>query len=249
MTHPAIPLDDDILARSLREAGAVPRRAVEGQTAFRWQGQPKAFVFLTSGALSVHVRTRSGRALWATCGAEAGEDCVPVTAAILSGCHITVWATCATGPCAWLELPPRALLDLVHDDPAFRRALFAGHAARMPGLLAQRSSDPAMGVDRRLARWLLGHAALGRVVATHQEIAADLLTAREVVSRKLRDFALRAWIVQERGRIRVDAPAALSRLSRGGFALPVCKAPGAGGPLTHPMPVATVEDPPPCRQT
>ena len=57
----------------------------------------------------------------------------------------------------------------------------------------------------------------GAVTATHTEVAADLITAREVVSRKLRGFAAKGWIVQGRGRIHLEAPAALLRLARGSF--------------------------------
>jgi CRP/FNR family transcriptional regulator len=74
-------------------------------------------------------------------------------------------------------------------------------------------------LDNRLADLLLCAARNREVVATHNDIAKDLLTAREVVSRKLRDFAARGWIVQHRGRIRIDAPAALARLSKGCFSL------------------------------
>lgn len=228
MTHHPTPFQDDPLAQSVRDAGGVPNAAAAGQTAFRWQGRPRAFVLLTEGALSVQVRIRGGRAPWVACRAQAGEDCMPVTAAILSGRDITVRAS-GDGPCAWLELPTRGLMRLVHDDAAFRRALFASHAARAPGFLAQLSSDPAMSVDRRLADWLLGHAASGTIAATHEEIATDLLTAREVVSRRLRDFAVRGWIAQHRGRIRLEAPGALSRLSRGAGAPLPARAPGRAG--------------------
>ena len=52
------------------------------------------------------------------------------------------------------------------------------------------------------------------MVATHREIASGLTTAREGVSRRMKVFAQRGWIVQERGRIMISAPAAHSRLSR-----------------------------------
>jgi CRP/FNR family transcriptional regulator len=68
-----------------------------------------------------------------------------------------------------------------------------------------------------VADWLVGHADAGAVMTTHCAIAADLITAREVVSRILRDFARKGWIVQERGCIRLVAQGALSRLSRGAF--------------------------------
>ena len=46
------------------------------------------------------------------------------------------------------------------------------------------------------------------IIATHQEIASELGTAREVISRVLNDFQKRNLVVQSRGRITLsDKPA------------------------------------------
>ncbi|WP_459012015.1 Crp/Fnr family transcriptional regulator [Roseivivax sp. CAU 1753] len=202
------------LAQALRDAGGVEARMEPGQTAFRCHGMPQAFVFVTEGKLKVHFRTVERQVPWAEYRAAAGQDCMPVTAAILGGCDIRVPATCTT-PCVWIALPPAELVRLAHSDPGFQKALFATHAARLPTFFARLSSRNTIGAERLLADWLPGHASEGLVLATHGDIARDLLTAREVVTRRLQDFAAKGWILQERGRIRLDAPAALRRLSRG----------------------------------
>ena len=202
------------LARAVLDAGGLVRSADEGQTAFRWQGHPRAFVLITRGRLTVHFRTRGRQVPWAECRASMGQDCMPVTAAILSEREITVRAKC-TEPTTWIELSPNSLVLLVHGDMGFRKSLFAMHAKRLPTFFARISSKNGLSLDNRLADWLLCHAQGREVVATHGEIAEDLLTAREVVSRRLRDFASRGWIVQRRGRIHIDAPAALARVSGG----------------------------------
>lgn len=206
------------LKHALLEAGGVVRSADEGATAFHWQGHPAAFVFLAEGKLTVHFRTRGRQVPWAECRATEGQDCMPVTSAILSEREITVRATCSA-PCTWIELPPARLVRLVHGDMSFRKALFATHAKRLPTFFARLSSRNVVSLDCRLADWLLSHALSGEVSATHCEIANDLMTAREVVSRRLRSFATKGWIVQRRGLIRLDAPAALARLSRGTFSV------------------------------
>lgn len=202
------------MQQAVLNAGGVLKSAKEGETAFRWQGHPKAFVLLTVGKLTVHFRTRARQVPRAECRAMQGQDCMPVTAAILSNREIAVRATC-TAPCRWIELSPTSLIFLVHGDMAFRSALFATHAQRLPTVFAHLFSRNVVKLDCRLAEWLLEHARSGDVLATHAEIASDLMTAREVVSRRLRDFATKGWILQNRGFIRLDAPAALARLSRG----------------------------------
>ncbi|MFP7675466.1 Crp/Fnr family transcriptional regulator [Marivita sp. S0852] len=143
---------------------------------------------------------------------------MPLTAAILSEREISIRALC-TAPSTWIELSPTSLILLVHGQPEFRRALFAGHARRLPIFFAKLSSKNVLGFDQRLADWLLNHAQACTVRATHAEIAQDLLTAREVVSRRLRAFAVKGWIEQQRGRILITAPAALSRIAKGVFSL------------------------------
>lgn len=206
------------LERAIIAAGGVLRSASEGAVAYKWQGLPRAFIFVKSGKLSVQFRTKDRPVPWAECRAGEGQDCMPVTAAILSERAISVRAVCLA-PSTWVELSPDMLVSLVHGNVAFRHGLFAGHAERLPTLFARISTKNAIGLDQRIADWLLSHACANEVRATHSAIATDLLTAREVVSRKLKEFALKGWIAQRRGSILIEAPAALSRVSKGVFSL------------------------------
>lgn len=208
------PTKDISLSQAVLDAGGLVKSARAGETAFRWQGPPRAFVLVMQGKLTVHFRTRGRHVPWAECRAAVGQDCMPVTAAILSEREITVRAKCAE-PTTWIELSPNSLVLLVHSNMAFRKGLFATHAKRLPPFFAKITTKNALSLDTRIADWLLCHARDRAVTATHGDIAKDLLTAREVVSRRLRTFASKGWIIQERGRILLDAPAALARMSNG----------------------------------
>lgn len=202
------------LEHAVRTAGGQGREGAAGALAFRWAGPPRAFVLLCSGRMSVRFQTRSSALPMAECRAGAGQDCMPVTAAILSETGLSVSAHCLERT-RWLELEPAAFRRLVAEDGAFRRALFAQHARRLPWFFQRVAGSAARRMDQRIAEWLLENAARGAVETTHQSMAADLVTAREVISRQLREFALRGWIEQGRGRIRITGAAALSRLARG----------------------------------
>ncbi len=206
------------LERAVLDAGGVIRSARDGAIACKWRGAPRAFIIVKSGKLSIHFRTRDRQVPWAECRATDGQDCMPVTAAILSERPISVRAICMV-PTTWLELSPTSLVLLVHGRPEFRQALFSGHARRIPTFFSRISARNALGLDQRIADWLLCHACAREVHATHADIASDLLTAREVVTRRLKDFAAKGWIKQKRGCIQIDAPAALSRVARGVFSL------------------------------
>ena len=68
---------------------------------------------------------------------------------------------------------------------------------------------------KRLADWLLQHmqGPDRQVSATHEAIAVELGTAREVVSRLLGDLKNKKIVALARGRITVLAPARLEQLS------------------------------------
>jgi CRP/FNR family transcriptional regulator len=67
-------------------------------------------------------------------------------------------------------------------------------------------------VDRRLARFLAERGAAGPIAATHQEIASELGTAREVVSRLLKQFEAEGLVALERRQIVVSNLVALAKL-------------------------------------
>lgn len=202
------------LERAVVEAGGRPRSADEGATAFRWEGRPQAFVLLVGGNLTVRFRTIDRTVPWAECRVTGGQDCMPVTVAVLSHADIAVQAVCRARS-NWLELEPEKFLSLVHDDPEFRRVLFAQHARRLPFIFRRLSGQGEASLDQRIAEWLLAHAAAGEVAITHRKLAADLVTAREVVSRRLKILSERGWIEQSRGRITLVALSALIRLAGG----------------------------------
>jgi len=69
-------------------------------------------------------------------------------------------------------------------------------------------------VDVRLAARLLEMANDNRVAATHQSLAVELGTAREVISRTLAEFQRQGWVETGRGEIHILARGALERLAR-----------------------------------
>jgi CRP/FNR family transcriptional regulator, anaerobic regulatory protein len=66
-------------------------------------------------------------------------------------------------------------------------------------------------IDRRLARVLLEPNKM-RIATTHQELAVQLGTAREVVSRHLKRFEQYGWVSLTRGAIDIADRKALARL-------------------------------------
>ncbi len=67
-------------------------------------------------------------------------------------------------------------------------------------------------MDRRLAQFLIRHQQNQCLLMTHQELARELGTAREVVSRLLKSFELNGWVKLQRGRIDIMDDTAMHAL-------------------------------------
>jgi CRP/FNR family transcriptional regulator len=113
-----------------------------------------------------------------------------------------------------VAIPRRLFEDLLGRSPEFRSFVFRTYSRRIADLFLLIDEIVFRRLDVRLAARLLALAKGGTVAATHQFLATELGTAREVVSRTLQDFQRRGWIAQARGEIRLANPGALGRLAR-----------------------------------
>ena len=102
---------------------------------------------------------------------------------------------------------------LVVENGPFRRWLFEAYGTRLSDLVLVIEDLLGSDIDGKLARYLLGAAeGDGTVKRTHQAIAAELGTAREVVSRHLKDFERQGSVALRRGVIELlDTSVLLAR--------------------------------------
>jgi CRP/FNR family transcriptional regulator, anaerobic regulatory protein len=92
------------------------------------------------------------------------------------------------------------------DDASFRRYVFGLFAERLSDMMALAEAVAFQRLDQRLAHALLGRG--NPVHATHQDLADELGTVREIVTRLLKRFERDGWVRVSRERIEiVDAPA------------------------------------------
>ena len=184
----------------------------KGDHVFGPQNLPDSLLFLYSGSLRVSQSSDTGREI-VLYRVEAGESCVLTTA-----CMLTEEAYNAEGiaetDLTVIVLPKMAFDRLVAEEPEFRSFVFAAYSRRLIDLLRV-VDDVAFGrIDVRLADRLLALAGGDKeIAATHQQIASELGTAREVISRVLNDFQKRGLIAQSRGRIALTDKPALRSLA------------------------------------
>lgn len=168
---------------------------------------PDSLLFLYEGTIRVSQTSDNGRDI-VLYRVDAGESCVLTTACMLAEEAYHAEGVAETNITV-IILPKMAFDTLVADEPAFRKFVFAAYSRRLIDLLRV-VDDVAFGrIDVRLADRLLALAGGDReITATHAQIASELGTAREVISRVLHDFQKRGFVAQSRGRIAlIDKPA------------------------------------------
>lgn len=179
----------------------------KGYQVFGPENVPYSLIFLYDGTIRVSQTSGNGRDI-VLYRVDAGESCVLTTACMLAEEAYNAEGIAETD-IQVVVLPKMSFDRLVAEEPAFRSFVFAAYSRRLIDLLRV-VDDVAFGrIDVRLAERLVVLAGSDKEIsATHQDIASELGTAREVISRVLHDFQKRGLIVQSRGRITLsDKPA------------------------------------------
>jgi CRP/FNR family transcriptional regulator len=132
-----------------------------------------------------------------------GETCVMTLHCLLGHDAFSAEAVAETdveGVC----VPQSAFEEFMGRSSAFRRFVFASYSTRLRELFNIINEVAFARIDVRLAKKLIELAdQAGDVGATHQQLAVELGSAREVIGRQLQEFQRRGWIRAERGRIGV----------------------------------------------
>lgn len=205
-------LERDGLA-ALTAAGqrvAVPRGAV----LFRAGDRCHTFLMVLDGSVRVQMTSDTGREIVLYRVAR-GETCIVTTACLLTQADYSAEAV-AESDLDGVALAAGPFQDLVARSAVFRNFVFASFGTRLTGMMALVEEVAFGRVDLRLARFLLDHRdADGGLTMTHQALAVELGTAREVVSRQLKEFERRGLLALSRGRIDLRDAAALGGLADG----------------------------------
>ena len=115
-----------------------------------------------------------------------------------------------TKPTTLLLIPPPVFAQWL-ETPAFRNEVLGLFAERMADLTGLIDAVAFRKLDQRLAAALLGHGS--DLSTTHQRLADELGTVREIVTRLLRRFEREGWVELAREHIRITDSAALRALA------------------------------------
>jgi CRP/FNR family transcriptional regulator len=198
--------------RAELEAAAKRVRLPQGSRIFGPGQSPTSYVLLIDGDIRVSQVSEGGREI-VLYRVSPGESCALTTTCLLGGDEYQAEAIAETDVEA-VAIPRVVFDEMIARSASFRRFVLAGFTHRVTDLFKLVDDIAFRRMDARLAGKLLELSGDSDELAmTHQQIAVELGTAREVVSRLLNELQRRGWVSSARGIVRlVDRPA-LQRLA------------------------------------
>lgn len=197
----------DDLVRSFRDQSFIAR-VPAGKDVFIEGDQVGAIPLLVSGQVRVYQMGESGREI-TLYRFGPGQSCVLTANAILTQQTFPAIATVQEDAEA-VMVPAETFREWVRTHDFWRDFFFELVSQRLANVMAVVDEVAFRRMDGRVAALLLGRSeAVNPVAVTHQEIASELGSSREVISRILEDFSGRGWVRTGRGQVEVVDRAAL----------------------------------------
>ncbi|MBC7906734.1 MAG: Crp/Fnr family transcriptional regulator [Rhodospirillaceae bacterium] len=183
-----------------------------GTVLFQDGAECSSYVLVLEGSIRVQKVSENGREI-VLYRVESGQSCVLTTNCLIAREDYAAEGI-AESEVKALILPAATFRTLLGRSEAFRDFVFSAYASRIADLLMLIEEVAFGRIDVRLAGWLRQHAdPQAEIRATHQDIAVELGTAREVISRQLKEFERRGWVMLHRGRIQLKDRDGLGSLS------------------------------------
>ncbi len=208
---PAIPgLDGEALR--LLVGRYEPISAPAGAILFQPGQACERLVLLTKGLVRVRMSSESGREI-ELYRVQPGETCVMSIACMMGERPYQAEGVADTA-IEGVALSRGLFREMLAASAQFRDAVLLVQTRRIFDLVSLVDELAFHRTESRLAARLLQRAGDNDSVAeTHQELALDIGTAREVVSRRLKRFEAQGLVALERGRVRILNRGGLSALT------------------------------------
>jgi len=168
----------------------------------------QGFPFVLSGSIRVVKLAANGREL-PLYKVLPGESCIITSSCLLGRSDYNARGLAESETS--LAMLPRSLFDELMGEPVFRNFVFDLFAERLAELMQLVEEVAFQKLDQRLANLLLGK---GRQLhTTHQQLADELGSVREMVSRLLKGFVDQGLVRLGREQIEILDPAGLRRIA------------------------------------
>src|ERR1035437_5133176 len=175
-----------------------PMEVPAGAILFDENAPCQGFPMLLEGEVRVSRSSGDGRSL-ELYRVVPGELCLVSSACLFRSQPLSARGV-TTRPSSLMLIPPTVFAHWL-EKPAFRDSVLGLFAERMADLTALVDAVAFRRLDQRLATALLGHGSV--LDTTHQALADELGTVREIVTRLLRRFEREGWVELAREQIRI----------------------------------------------
>lgn len=180
-----------------------------GTTVFDENQACQGFPLILSGSLRVIKASANGRELQLY-RVIPGESCILTSSCLLGHTRYQARGVCEADV-EMVLLPAGAFHVLLENQSSFRTYVFHLFSDRLTDLMQLVSAVAFQKLDQRLAALLISKGS--PIHTTHQALADELGSAREMVSRLLKGFADQGWLLLGREHIEILDKAALGKLA------------------------------------
>jgi CRP/FNR family transcriptional regulator len=188
-----------------------PRAVPKGAVLFRPGDTPSGFVLVLTGRIAVYLTGQNGREILLYT-VSPGETCIQTTVGLV-GSQVYSGEAVAETDLSLVSIPNGEFARLMDESPRFRQFVFRAFGERLSDVTHLLEQVAFVRIEQRLAGALLENAdSQGLVLATHQELARRIGSAREVVSRKLEALARTGHVSTDRGHVRILDAGALRQI-------------------------------------
>ena len=195
------PMLGELPAVQLEEllANASSTRVPAGSVIFDENQACQGFPLLLAGSVRVIKASSNGRELQLYRVAP-GESCILTSSCLLGRDHYHARGV-VEQDAELVLLPAKVFRQLIASSEPFRNYVFDLFSDRLTDLMQLVSAVAFQKTDQRLAALLSGK--ISPIHATHQALADELGSVREIVSRLLKNFAEQGWVKLGREQIEV----------------------------------------------
>lgn len=182
-------------------------------TVFRQGEECANYLLVLEGSIKVFTRSENGREV-VLYRVLSGESCTLTTTCLFS--HNAYPAEGYTeSEVTALALPIQSFQEGLQHSADFRQMVFNSYGQRLTEIISLVEEISFGRIDVRLARTLLHHIVGDMTIhTTHHSLATELGSAREVISRQLKEFERNQWLMLHRGSIEILNSSALEKLAQ-----------------------------------
>lgn len=171
------------------------------------------YLIVLSGSVKVFSRAENGREILLY-RVQDGQSCTLTTACLFTNNRYPAEGVTESAVNALL-IDAKAFNRGLQASADFRRLVFDAYAQKLTDIISLVEEISFGRIDIRLAKALMRHLVGEMTIhTTHQALATELGSTREVISRQLKEFERRNWVQLHRGSIEIINSAALEKLAQ-----------------------------------